>query len=171
MFKGRKKIKKNIAFWLMVSCSVILIACEEKKPDVEIDFEISSINKKEYFEVDPGNKKEEKGKFKKVKFEMKISHSDWVKKRKVEMPDLEKIKNKIKEVDNGIKIWESQWEVKEMEKSAKYKYEMIVFGETMKEEEIKEIFENEKIEITWENSKNRKQKIEYNLYDVVEIKK
>ena len=166
-------MKKLGLIYTILVCVVLLTACNDKAPQIEIEAKVSPVSKEEYKKVgatkDLDEPKQED--FKIFEFNFNMEHTDSVKEVNIEMYKFENLKQALDEVDDNSRYWYGSWHYEDIESEsfATYHQEFVLYAKGLSDNDIKKAFSNETITVSWTNHKNVQMKKEYNLSDLIEF--
>lgn len=165
-----KKFIKTIVFILGISLSVT--ACTIKKdkeePKISLKFNVSDLAEEEFKSL--GTKELEKptkGDFKKIEFKLGIEHSNKISNRKIIVPNIKEIINS--QYEDRYWFGEVNSQDNEGENFAEYSEKIVFYSNGLNEEEIKEIFKDSEVKISWTTDNGENQEKIFNLSDVIEF--
>ncbi len=152
---------------------LLLTACNNKAPLIEIEAKISPISEKEYKKIDATRDSSElkQEDFKIFEFDFNMEHTDSVKERKVEMYKFDNLSQVLNGIDGNLRYWHGSWysQDNESENFATYHQEFVFYTKGLSDNDIKKAFSDEKITVSWTNHKNEQIKKEYNISDLIEF--
>ena len=150
---------------------LLLTACNNEEPLIEIEVEVSSISDDEYSNVgatkDLIEPKQED--FKVLEFTFNMKHTDAVTNRKIEMfEDWTKTLNSIDEIDRN---WYGSASSQDnaSENFAEYQQEIVFYAKGLSEEDIKKAFSDAKIIVAWTDNDNEQKEKQYKIADLIEF--
>lgn len=159
---------KRILVLLVVLCS-LLVVCNDSDSDVQINTTISPINSEEFNGLGGTNKYGESTEkdFKKLTFDFSIEHKEEINRDIKMFNDWRTFLNEYDEVN---RYWggNSSFQDNMGVNFAQYDYELIFYAKGLSEEDIKEIFEEARIYVTWEVDEETKTS-EYSIRDSIKF--
>ena len=164
--------KFNFIFAILI-CVILLTACNEKEPEIEIRATVSPVSEEEYQKIgatkDLSEPKQED--FKIFEFDFNMEHTDAVKERSIEMYKFENLQQVLNDIDGSSRYWNGSWhnQDNEGENFATYHQDFVFYAKGLSDDELKQAFSNEKIIVSWTNHKNEKVQKEYNLSDLIDF--
>lgn len=166
-------MKKLSLIFAILVLILLLTACNNKVPLIEIEAKISPISEKEYKKIgatkDLSELKQED--FKIFEFNFNMEHTDSVKERKVEMYKFENLPQVLNGIDGNSRYRYGGWNSQdnESENFATYHQDFVFYTKGLSDDDIKKVFSNEKITVSWTNYKNEQIKKEYNISDLIKF--
>lgn len=157
----------------LLVCVVLLTACNDRAPQIEIEATVSPVSEEEYNKVgatkDLDEPKQEDFKF--FEFNFNMEHTGSVKERHIEMYKFGNLKQALDEIDGNSRYWYGSWHYEDIESEsfATYHQEFVLYAKGLSDDDIKKAFSNEKITVSWTNHKNEQIKEEYNLSDLIKF--
>lgn len=165
-------MKKLGLIYAILVC-VVLTACNDKAPQIEIEAKVSPVSEEEYKKIGATKDLEEPKQedFKFFEFNFNMEHTDSVKERKVEMYKFENLQQALNEIDGNSRYWYGSWGINdnESENFATYHQDFVFYTRGLGDDDIRKAFRNEKITVLWTNDKNEQVVKEYNLSDLIEF--
>ncbi|MFJ7667616.1 hypothetical protein ACIQXI_10925 [Lysinibacillus sp. NPDC097195] len=166
-------MKKFSFIFDILICVILLTACNDKKPEIEIGATVSPVSEEEYKKIsatkDLSEPKQEDFKF--FEFNFNMEHTDSVKERNIEMYKFENLQQALNEIDGSSRFLYGSWHTQDnvSENFATYHQDFVFYTKGLSDDNIKKTFSNEKITVSWTNYKNEKIKKEYNLSELIEF--
>ncbi|MFJ7182749.1 hypothetical protein [Lysinibacillus xylanilyticus] len=166
-------MKKLSLIFAVLVCLVILTACNDKAPLIEIEAKVSPVSDEEYRKIGAtGDLIEPKQEdFKIFEFNFNMEHTDSVKERKIEMYKFENLPQVLNGIDDITRFWNGGGYIQdnESEDFATYHYEFVFYTKGLNDDDIRKAFNNEKITVSWTNNKNEQVEKEYNISNLIEF--
>lgn len=162
-------MKKINLIITVLFCVVILVACNEPEPNIEIEVIISPISEHEYRKID--QTKGSINDFKMLEFDFYMEHDDSVKDRKILISDFYNLFQVLNEID-GIYRYSggrSLTQDNQSENFAMYQLEAVIYTKALSEDDLKRALCDVKFTVSWINTKNEKIEREYIVSDLVEF--
>ncbi len=162
-------MKKINLIITVLFCVVILVACNEPEPNIEIEVIISPISEHEYRKID--QTKGSINDFKMLEFDFYMEHDDSVKDRKILISDFYNLFQVLNEID-GIYRYSggrSLTQDNQSENFAMYQLEAVIYTKALSEDDLKRALSDVKFTVSWINTKNEKIEREYIVSDLVEF--
>ncbi|KGR90902.1 hypothetical protein CD30_09365 [Ureibacillus massiliensis 4400831 = CIP 108448 = CCUG 49529] len=159
-------MKKLVFIFVVLLIIGVLAFCNDSEPDIEIEATISPISEYEYNILNYKDGAIDDYKLFKLDFHMK--HDDSVKEREIYIPDLMEIFNNIDDIarfDNG----NGSEQDNQRGNFATYNRIAVFYSKGLSNNDIKEVFSDEKITVAWVNGKNEKVEMEYTIADFIEF--
>lgn len=156
-------------FVLLVMLCSLLAACNDSAPNVQINTTISPITTEEFNGLGRTNEYGESTKkdFKKLTFDFSIEHKEEIN-REIEM--FNDWRSYLNEYDEFDRYWGGNSSSLDNVgvNFAQYDYELIFYTKGLSEEDIREIFEEARIYVTWEVNEESKT-MEYSIADSIKF--
>ncbi|KGR79028.1 hypothetical protein [Ureibacillus manganicus] len=164
-------MKKFILIITVLFCVVILVACNEPEPNIEIEVIISPISEHEYRKID--QTKGSINDFKMLEFDFYMEHDDSVKDRKIIISesDFFNLFRVLNEID-GISRYIGGGgftQDNQSENFAMYHQEAVIYTKALSEDDLKRALSGVKVTVSWINTKNEQIEREYIVSDFVEF--
>ncbi|SDM91590.1 hypothetical protein SAMN05518871_102556 [Psychrobacillus sp. OK028] len=150
---------------------LLLTACNNEEPLIEIEVKISSISDDEYSNVgatkDLIEPKQED--FKVLEFTFNMKHTDAVTNRKVEM--FEDWKKTLDSIDGIDRYWYGSASSQDnaSENFAEYQQEIVFYAKGLSEEDIKNAFSDAKLTVSWTDNNFEQDEKQYKIADLLEF--
>lgn len=150
---------------------LLLTACNNEEPFIEIEVKVSSISDDEYSKVgatkDLIEPKQED--FKVLEYTFNMNHTDAVTNRQIE--SFEDWSNTLNGIDEIDRYWYGSVSSRDnaSENFAEYQYKLVYYAKGLVEEEIKKAFSNSKITVAWTDNKNEQIEKQYKIADLIEF--
>lgn len=159
-----KKIYFFITLLVLVS---IITACNGQDytdtPEVTTVFKFSRLSDDDFKEV--GAEDATKDDFRKVNFSVTVNYSEDMSDRKIYIPDLKEIMNTY----DIERYWYGQYSSKDTpEDDAEYIYDIMFLSKNLSDEDIKKIFKEAQINVTW-NKSGKEEMRRINLSDIIDF--
>lgn len=165
-----KKINLLFAFLFFL---LILTACNNNKPLIDVETKVSSISDEEYDKV--GGTKDliepKQEDFKVLNFTFYMEHTDGVTNRQIEITkDWRTTINSIDEID---RYWYGSASEQDnaAENFAEYQQEIVFYAKGLSEEDIKKAFSDAKLTVSWTDNNNVQEEKQYKIADLIEFNK
>lgn len=154
--------------------AVLLAACNNNhEPIIEIGAKISPVSDEEYGKIGATDELVEptQDDFKIFEFDLYMEHTDAVKERTIEVYNFENLSQVLNGIDGVSRYWYGGGirQDNKGENSATYHQDCVIYTKGLSDEEIRTALKNEKIKLSWVNSKGEKIQKEYNLSDLIEF--
>ncbi|MCY9547868.1 hypothetical protein [Lysinibacillus xylanilyticus] len=166
-------MKKLSLIFAVLVCLVLLTACNDQVPLIEIEAKVSPVSDEEYRKIgateDLIEPKQED--FKIFEFNFNMEHTDSVKERKIKMYKFENLPQVLNGIDDITRYWNGGGysQDNESEDFATYHYEFVFYTKGLNDDDIRKAFNNEKITVSWINNKNEQVEKEYNISNLIEF--
>ncbi|MBU8878292.1 hypothetical protein BGM26_04730 [Bacillus sp. FJAT-29790] len=152
-------------------CLLLLTACNNKEPLIEIEMKVSPISDEAYGVVG-GTKvliEPKQEDFKILDFKFNMEHTDVVTNRQIEM--FEDWKKTLDSIDEIQRYWNGSASEKDnaSENFAEYKQEIVFYAKGLSDEDIKKAFKDAKITVAWTDNNNEQKEKQYNITDLIEF--
>lgn len=165
---------KKISFlFTLVVCVLLLTACKDAEPLIRVEATFSPVTDEQYGKIgatkDLIDPKPEDFKF--YEFNLYMKHHDSVKDRKIEMYNYAELIEALNDIDGFPRYWNGGGSSQDNESQnfAEYHHEFKFYSKGLSEDDIRNAFKNEKIIVSWKNSKNEQFEQEYNLFDLLQF--
>lgn len=161
------KIKYVIRIFILLLPIIGMTACmtpdKKHNPDIKTTFTVTKLTDDDFTSVGAatGSTKED---FRKVYFSIHVKQSKYLSNRKINVPDLKNIMNSYD--------MERYWYGKNMTwdnptEDAEYTYDIMFYSKKLTDEDIKSIFKDSQIVISWINNKYIEESTSINLSDIL----
>ena len=104
-------MKKIHFIFASLLCVILLVACNEKAPEIVIEATVSPVSEEEYKNIgatkDLSEPKQED--FKIFEFNFSLEHTGSVKDRTIEMYKFENLQQALNEIDGSARYWYGNW--------------------------------------------------------------
>ncbi|MEI4770934.1 fructose-bisphosphate aldolase [Psychrobacillus sp. FJAT-51614] len=162
---------KKFSLLLVGLFFLLLTACNNEEPLIEIEVKFSSISDDEYSNVGATKDITEpmQEDFKVLEFTFNMKHTDAVTNRQIEIfEDWRKTLNSIDEID---RYWYGSASSQDnaSENFAEYQQEIVFYAKGLSEEDIKKAFSNSKITVAWNDNDNEQIEKQYKIGDLIEF--
>lgn len=162
------RMKKGYLLYILLLIALLLTACKMQNnndmPEVSAEFTFSELTDVDYKEVGAGDAS--KGDFRKVHFSVIVKYNSNWSNRKIYVPDL-------KEAINSYDIeryWYGQYSSKDTpEEDAEYIYDIMFLSKNLSDDDIKKIFKEAQINVTWNNKSGKEEMRRINLSDIIDF--
>jgi hypothetical protein len=164
-------MKKLSLLFAGLFCLLLLTACNNKEPLIEIEAKVSPISDGEYSKVggtkdliDPKQKD-----FKVIDFTFNMEHTDAVTNRQIEM--FEDWKITLDSIDGIQRNWYGSASEQDntSENFAEYQQETVFYAKGLSDEDIKKAFSDAKITVSWKDNNNEKKEKQFHIADLIEF--
>ncbi|MBD8033161.1 fructose-bisphosphate aldolase [Solibacillus merdavium] len=150
---------------------LLLTACSNEEPSIEIEVKVSSISDEEYSKVgatqDLIDPKQED--FKVLEYTFNMKHTNAVINRHIE--SFEDWRNALNSIDEIDRYWYGGGSSRdnESENFSEYQTKLVYYAKGLSEEELKEAFSNSKTTVTWVDKENEQIIKQYKIADLIEF--
>ena len=162
---------KKLSLLFVCFFFLLLTACNNEEPLIDIEVKVSSISGDEYSKVgatkDLIEPKQED--FKVLEYTFNIKHTDAVTNRQIEsFEDWRKTLNSIDEID---RYWYGSASSQDnaSENFAEYQYKLVYYAKGLSEEDIKKAFSDAKLTVSWTDNNNEQEEKQYKIADLIEF--
>lgn len=164
---------KKISLLFTIFIFLLLTACTNKEPTIEIEVIVSSVSDDEFSEVGATKKLTEPKQedFKTLEYTLRMEHSDDVTIRQIE--SFGDWKNVLNGIDDIERYWYGSASSQDntSENFAEYYYQLVYYAKGLSEADIKKAFSNSKITVAWTDDENGQIEKQYNIADLIEFSK
>lgn len=152
---------------------LLLTACADEEPTIEIEIKVSPVSDDEYSNVGATKdlKEPKQEDFKVLEYTLNMEHSDDVTIRQIESFD--DWKNVLNGIDDIDRYWYgSAWSQDNIsENFAEYYYQIVYYAKGISEADMKKAFSDAKITVAWTDDENGQIEKQYNIADLIEFSK
>ncbi|MEG0440409.1 hypothetical protein [Solibacillus cecembensis] len=152
---------------------LLLTACNNEDPTIEIEVKIAPVSDDEYSNVgatkDLNEPKQED--FKVLEYTLHMEHSDDVTIRQIESFD--DWKNVLNGIDDIDRYWYGSASSLDntSENFAEYSYQLVYYAKGLSQGDIKQAFNNSIITVAWTDDENQQIEKQYNIAELIEFSK
>lgn len=148
---------------------LLLTACNNEEPIIEIEVKISSIADDEYSKVgatqDLIDPKQED--FKVLEYTFNMKHTDAV--ENLQIGNFEDWRNTLNSIDEIDRYWYGGGSSSDNENFSEYQTKLVYYAKGLSEEDLNKAFSNSKTTVTWTDNENEQIKKQYNIADLIEF--
>lgn len=164
---------KKLSLIFVIFLFLLLTACANEEPTIEIEINVSPVTDDEYSKVGATKdlKEPKQGDFKSLEYTLHMEHSDDVTIRQIESFD------GWKEALNGIDDIDRYWygsassQDNTSQNFAEYYYQLVYYAKGLSEADIKKAFSDAKITVAWTDKENQQIEKQYNIAELIEFRK
>ena len=157
---------------MIAMISVTLTACNVKKeedPIITIAFSASELSDEDYESVGTaGLENPKKEEFKKIEFSLEVKQSNEITDRSIVVPDIKKVVNS----KDPERYWSGSFSRQDnpQENFARYDYSFVLYTKELDEQEIRDLFESEKVRISYTDKNDVYKEEAFTLSDILQFK-
>ena len=164
-------MKKTILWFTFLILFLLITACNNKEPSIEVEVKVSPISKEEYSKVGATMDliEPKQADFKVLEYTFNMKHSNAVTNRQIETT---KYFGKVLEsIDDMDRYWSGGGSSQDnpSENFAVYNEKFIFYAKGLSDEDIKHAFRDIKLTVSWNDHQDEKKEIQYTIADLIEF--
>ncbi len=158
--------KKAFMFSFIILIAFLLIACNSQDknntPEIKAVFTFSNLTDDDFSYIGTSNVAKED--FRKVSFSLTVKNSANLPARKISIPDIKDAMNSY----DMKRYWYGQYTTMDSPaEDAEYIYDIMFLSKDLREEEIKDMFRDRQIFVTWTDKDKTEEMRAINLSDII----